>query len=233
VHEDIAAEKLKADLLIGSLFGLAHRIETTDALFAAASRRVALGNPPGKAGSLGDALNWEALLVEVPTNEDLHFITDDRDYSSALDSAAMNPFLVKEWKERKESNLWFYKNLSAFFRDHYPNIKLEMESQKGALIEALANSPTFASTHAIVAGLSKHADFTPEQANGIVNAANTNSQVGWICGDPDVKELLMRVIAANNSQIDPDACRNALALLGEPMASDSEGAIVVTHDVPV
>ena len=229
VHQDIANENLKADQLIRSLFGLAQAIPTTDSLFNAAWRRVQLGNPPGKAGSLGDALNWEALLGAVAPNEDLHFVTDDRDFASPLNDHSMNPFLLSEWRTAKSSSLWFYRSLSAFFKDHYPNIKLAMETEKDTLIQQLGSSPSFAWTHSIVAGLAKHVDFTPEQAAGIVNAAMTNNQVAWICQDPDVKDLVSRVVEAHKSEMDPAVVIHLRTLMGEQVEAE---AAAPSDDLP-
>lgn len=221
VDADIRKERLKADVLLSSLFELAQGIPTTDALFDAAWRRVQLGNPPGKAGSLGDALNWEALLAASPSREDLHFVTDDRDYCSPLDTSSLNEFLRAESKARKSSHLWFYRSLSAFFREHYPNIKLAREAEKDRLVAQLANSGSFARTHAVVAGLLKHTDFTPDQANGIVNAALMNDQVRWICEDEDVNELLTKVVAANHHQLELAALREIQDLLDEPTEEEA------------
>jgi hypothetical protein len=55
---------------------------------------MSVGNPPGKQGSLGDAINWEALLAEVPDGEDLYLIADDRDYLSVLNENKPKEFLV-------------------------------------------------------------------------------------------------------------------------------------------
>jgi hypothetical protein len=88
---------LKADVIIAQLFKLAIPIDCGDALIQKARTRFDLGSPPGKAGSLGDALNWEALMAGVPETVALHFISDDKDYCSALDEDSFNGFLSEEW----------------------------------------------------------------------------------------------------------------------------------------
>jgi hypothetical protein len=70
---------------------------------------MSVGNPPGKKGSLGDAINWEALLENVPDGEDLYLIADDRDYFSVLDENKPREFLIREWKEKRESDVFFYR----------------------------------------------------------------------------------------------------------------------------
>ena len=87
---DIEAKKLKADQVIEELFDRSHDIKVTDYLVELAQLRMALGNPPGKKGSLGDALNWESLLRTVPKRRIIYFISDDKDYCSPLNSNAFN-----------------------------------------------------------------------------------------------------------------------------------------------
>lgn len=92
---------------------------------------------------------------------------------------------------------------------------LVKEVEKDGLVTQLANSSSFACTHAVVEGLSKHAEFSPDQANGIVDAALMNDQVRWIAMDEDVHELLMRVVSANHHQLEPDALREIRDLLDD------------------
>ena len=49
-------------------------------------RRTEVGNPPGKADSLGDALNWEWLLEQEIEfwDDELILISSDNDYESEL-----------------------------------------------------------------------------------------------------------------------------------------------------
>src|SRR5271157_154690 len=59
ITADACNSNLKADKTIGSLIELAKPIEISDTIYQLAQRRHARGNPPGKPGSLGDAINWE------------------------------------------------------------------------------------------------------------------------------------------------------------------------------
>ena len=61
IGRDVAEQTLKADKTIQELFTKATIIETTDTLVERARLRIQVGNPPGKEGSLGDAISWEAL----------------------------------------------------------------------------------------------------------------------------------------------------------------------------
>jgi predicted nucleic acid-binding protein len=202
--KDIDACKLKADALIAQLFALATPIANSPELVERARLRMEVGNPPGKDGSFGDAINWEALMEIVKAKEDLYFISDDKDYCSPLNEDRFNEFLVREWEEAKKSKLRFYKRLSAFFKDTFPDIKLAQELEKDLLIQALASSGTFASTHNVVAKLAEYGDFTASQANDIVNAALSNNQVLWIIGDNDVRDFLSRVVNQHADNLDPE-----------------------------
>lgn len=101
LNADIAARNLRADEVIEELFDEAIRLTTDDEVTSRARLRVDVGNPPGKNGSLGDAINWELLLAEVPKKEDLYFVTEDRDYVSALDENLFKDFLLDEWKKKR------------------------------------------------------------------------------------------------------------------------------------
>ena len=65
IQQDIDDHKLPADSLIQQLFGLATKLDNTEQCIDRARLRIELGNPPGKKGSLGDAVIWETLLAKV------------------------------------------------------------------------------------------------------------------------------------------------------------------------
>lgn len=114
LSEDIRKFSLKADGIISQLFALSQRIPTLRDIMQQARDRMDLGNPPGKNGSLGDAVNWESLLHTVPKKTDLHFVTDDKDYSSPVAEEDFSSFLSGEWKKKKQSKIVYYKRLSGF-----------------------------------------------------------------------------------------------------------------------
>ncbi|MCC7134393.1 MAG: DUF4935 domain-containing protein [Gemmatimonadales bacterium] len=217
---DIKAQSLKADELIEDLFQKATCLPRDAALLARARLRQDVGNPPGKEGSLGDAINWESLLEHVPDDQDLHLVTDDRDFASALDDESLHPFLGTEWDRTRTSHIYFYKRLSDFFRRHFAHIRLAHELEKDLLISDLAASGTFAQTHATIAKLASFADFTATQADAIALAAASNNQVYWIATDSDVFSVLSDVATRYASQIDPHHLRLLLDLLNQPPTSD-------------
>lgn len=187
LEADIQGKTLKADKIIAQLFKLAKGVPCDDDVFQKAERRIKCGNPPGKDGKLGDALNWEALLKEVPEKDGpFYFISGDKDYCSPLDENVFNGYLHAEWGERKKSKLHFYRRLSAFFKEHFPNIKFAAQLEVDLVIELLVASGNFNTTHLAIAKLSKHESFTAAQVETMAVAALINTQIGWILDDPDV-----------------------------------------------
>lgn len=208
ISADIKSNSLKADKVIKQLFEKANNIETKEEVLIKASMRMDIGNPPGKKGSLGDAINWETLLAEVPNKEDLYLIADDRDYFSIIDNHRPKEFLDQEWKQKKESEVLFYRRISPFFKEHYPDIKLASELEKEVAVQQLVGSNNFASTHSSVSKLSKYEGFSGFQINEIVDAALTNSQVNWIIGDVDIFEFFTKIITEYKDEIEEEACEN-------------------------
>lgn len=215
---DAEAKSLKADALIQSLFDAAVRVETTP-LLARARLRCDVGNPPGKKGSLGDAINWEALLQAVESGNDLHLVSGDGDYCSALDVSRLDGFLLHEWEVAKKSKIIFFKQLALFFREEFPDIRLASEMEKDLAIRDLATSGSFAQTHQVIARLAQYTDFTASQLNEIVSAVLSNNQVYWIASDTDVHTFLSTVLRGRENQIDPENLQKLGDLLaGEPDA---------------
>jgi len=227
LDKDIANETLKADEILKELFAKATTIASTDALIFAALRRVRVGNPPGKEGSLGDAINWETLLGNVTAGEDLYFITDDQDYVSLLDDCRFKDFLAKEWVEKRRGNVIYHRRLSSFFKDHFPDIKLASELEKELAIQALATTNNFASTHSAVAKLSKYTQFSAAQVNDIVRAVISNNQVLWIIADEDVAAFVNSVVSGREKDIQKENLNELQRLIKK--ASDA----TPTEDLPV
>ncbi len=204
ITEDAIEHKFNADDRIKELFKLAEYVETTDEILSEAKFRLAVGNPPGKNGSLGDAINWEAILSEIPIDEDLYFVADDKDYYSVLDENRPKDFLLADWKEFNKSDLFFYRRLSQFFKEHYPEIKLASELEKEIEIKNLAQSGNFARTHTVINKLSKFEGFSQTQVNQLVEIALSNDQVTWIFGDEDVYEFYTALLDRHADAIDDD-----------------------------
>jgi predicted nucleic acid-binding protein len=187
----VADGSLHADELITDLFARGKSVDLTDKILEAAKLRVLLGNPPGKPGSYGDAVNWESLLVEVPNHEDLVLVTNDKDYKSKLDLNRLNEYLIDEWKRKKGSQIHLHGSLRSALEAHYPEIRLEPEPEpeQDQAVEQLVNARNFLATHRAIRRLSRFSEFEPDQVAAIVGAGIDNSQVRGIMEDDDVFEF--------------------------------------------
>lgn len=200
----IESFKLKADELIKELFSKAIFVEITDELIQRAKLRYDLGNPPGKNNSYGDALNWESLLIEVDYKEDIHFLSDDKDYFSQIDKNKFNSFLEQEWKEVKASTIYFYKSISNFFRINFPDIKLSTELRKDITIKKLEKAGSFQSARKHLNELFNLHDFNSDQINKIIEISINNNQVLRISEDSDINEILFSFIDNYENVIDSE-----------------------------
>lgn len=228
VRRAAADKELHADKLINELFGLAQPIALTDDVWRLAKRRFDLGNPPGKGQSYGDAINWESLLTTVPNGQDLLFVTSDADYMSKLETGLLSDFLRAEWTERKKSTATAYATLSALFEKHYPNIKLAAELEKELAIDRLIGSQNFLETHSAIHAVSQYADFSSEQAQALVEAANGNTQIRWILEDDDVYAFFTRIAARYGDVIEP----SELAAFWENAEPESEADEYQADELP-
>jgi len=209
VTDDVTGRTLKADQKIEELFSKSKFIKTTQELVVKAKLRMDIRNPPGKDGSLGDAINWEALLESVEDNQKLYLIADDKDYYSVLDGNKLKEFLSDEWKEKKSEVVVFYRRLSQFFKEHYPDIKLDSELEKELAVRSLVNSENFTNTHSAISKLNKYAEFNKSQVNELIQVCFTNDQVGWIINDKDVK-YFYKALLSNHSEIIEDELKEKL-----------------------
>lgn len=204
-ENDIKSKNLRADHLIGGIFDNSTILETTKEIYDEAKMRMDIGNPPGKNGSIGDAINWLLLLKRVPDGEDLFVISEDSDFYSLIDEKEINPFLVNEWTSVKHSEIKGYRNLKDFLKDHYDGIHLSFDPEKKALIDALETSPNFASTHTLVAKLNDYKYFSLEEAKAILDAIDVNSQFGWIVKDKDILRFLKMSILPHKDNLNTES----------------------------
>ena len=187
LDQEILEEKTPTDKIIREFFENVPVIARTDDVVKKAKLRYSIGNPPGKDNKYGDAINWELLLKHVPVNKDLYLISEDKDYVSVLDNNVIMPFLQKEWNEKKNAKVFFFRNLSDFFGKYYK--VLQTESEKNDLINGLSISNSFAMTHSLIDSLRKYSDFTEQQKNLLFQIANENTQVKWILTDEVISEF--------------------------------------------
>ena len=125
---DIERRTLPADRIFDQIVQASEVLIVTNDVVEAAKLRVARGNPPGKNGSLGDAINWELLVRNADRNADLHIVTQDKDYVSPIDRARISDFLADEWNSRVGSAIYLYSTLRALFEEVAPEIELSPET---------------------------------------------------------------------------------------------------------
>jgi PIN domain len=219
--KDAIDGKLKADALVADLFKKANLIAVTDQVYADALRRIRRGNPPGKENSSGDAINWECLLSKIDSGTDVHLVSEDKDYRSQLSPSDFNEFLAEEWRERKNSNVKFYAKISDFFKANFPNIKIASEVERDLLIEELSESGSFAQTHIVIGKLFKHTDFSATQIEQLVQIAQSNSQIGWIIGDADVRAFYQSLLK-HKDKLSTEAGDQLQALVSEGQKAVAE-----------
>jgi len=204
VEEDVAKRQLPVDKLTNEIYHLCLKIEDSNDIINKAEIRFKRGNPPGKNNSLGDAINWETLLINVPQKEDLFFISGDKDYQNPINDKEFNQFLSNEWKKKKESEIFYYSSLVAFLSDHKKDINLHSENEKESIIETLSNSGSFTQTHMLIGKLNKYEYFSDVQMNQLLRIAATNKQVQSIITDKDIKEFYLSIIKGKEDKISDD-----------------------------
>jgi predicted nucleic acid-binding protein len=222
ILEDVEQGDLKADYTIRTLLSNGTKIHVTEQIVSLAQYRYNIGNPPGKNGSLGDAINWECLLAAVPNNTTLYFVTGDKDYYSPIDEKAFNSFLLEEWEMKKNGEIVYFRKISEFFRQKYPDIKLASQLEKDFLIRDLANSSSFLRTHVVVAKLQRQTDFTASQINEIISACLDNDQVALIINDADIKEFIDKITTNNEDRIEADNLKRLKKLMEGQPSNESE-----------
>ena len=184
--ERASKHELSADKLIKEIFEKSTLIETTQEVLDRAKKRVLLGNPPGKSGSYGDAINWECVLTKVDIFDTLHFVSRDKDYASKLHEGSFNEFLDRELSELHVADVEYYSSLKEFIERHFPEVKIEAFLQAAEAVQALEQSGSFSSTHLAITRLNSCEVFSINQVKRLIVAGEENAQVSWILGDDDV-----------------------------------------------
>lgn len=219
--------RLKADELIEVLFDQFKDEVLDQEIFIKARVRQQIGNPPGKKDSLGDAINWEWLIVSVPDLEDLNIVSGDGDFESVLTSGVVKDFLRREWRAIKRSEIRLFKGLPELLKEFFPDIKLSDEIDKKDAIMKLESSYNFSATHAAIAKLSKYDEFNENEQVRLVNAFIENQQINWILGDEDVFEFAKKLLGQiKNVAIQIDAVPLE-TMIAEVVKARNEDAIQV------
>jgi predicted nucleic acid-binding protein len=220
VTADIHSNALKADQIISELFSSSEVHTVPEPVVSRARLRVDLGNPPGKKGSMGDAINWEWLIQsQVPDGvREIVIVSGDGDFESELSKGELREFLLREWNERHPSCLLSLdKSLTDFLKREFPAIQLADETEKLAAIERLEKAWSFTATHRAIEQLSIYDDFKDQEVERILRAYVENRQVYWILGDEDVHSFALKI----KSLAKTDATRDLAKKLDELVAQFS------------
>lgn len=213
IKERIRDGKLRADIVLSELFSVSQQGDHDPGVIERAKLRVDLGNPPGKRGSLGDAVSWETLLQDVPDGEDLIVVSGDADFRSQFDKGHVREFLADEWKNKKSGGLILFLSLLEFAKEHEKTIKLRMETKRvrdqRRFVERLEASDSFESTHGAIDALGRCFPFTADHVRRLVDALGENSQIGWISEDPDVSAFYRRLYKEQSNDMS-EATREVL-----------------------
>lgn len=204
LKHDAETKTLQADEILNKLFEKAKTIETTDEIISKGILRYNIGNPPGKDKSYGDAINWESLLDDVPDEQDLYFISDDKDFYSKLNDKKFNDYLLSEWQENKNSKLFYYRKITDFFKEHFPHIEItsETETEKEIIIKNLYEAYSFDNAKYVIRKLRNYDNFSIKQLNDITTAFTSNNQIYWIKDDSIVYSARKQIIEENRDKID-------------------------------
>ena len=204
VRRDAKFADLPADSVLQNLFVSAGSSRVAPWTLDAAQRRSMLGNPPGKPGSVGDAIHWEVLLSKVPHGKDLHIITRDTDFSSPLDDRRLSRFLLEEWRERVGSRVHLHRTMNEFFGAASLDINLEFEEQRSSDVDDLVNAGSFKATHRAIEKLSAYDNLSTTEIADLVFALHTNPQIHAIRDDLDVKAFYSAIWQKYGDTIDLD-----------------------------
>ena len=189
-RKDAAEQLLPADSVFTTIIDAAGLIKSEEEILQKANRRRLRGNPPGKKDSVGDQINWEILLDKVPDGQDLHVVTKDGDYASALNSDSPHQFLQTEWKKKKNGSLFIHRQLKPFLNAKFSDIKLVLDIEKQLAIDSLIYSGNFSRTHSAIDELKQYLeDLIWKEAEQIFEAGISNQQISWIGTDTDVNDF--------------------------------------------
>ena len=195
--DDIENNALKADLIIKDLFATTDVAEASKRIIYRAEKRTNIGNPPGKKGSIGDAINWEWLLEqEISANTaEVVILSGDGDFESELVKGNLKEFLLREWaRQHPNCTPRLEKSLVDLLSRDFADIKLADEVDKVIAIEKLEETSSFAATHVAIAQLSKLDDFSNAELLRLLNAYLTNNQVYWIRRDNDIASFGNKIV---------------------------------------
>ena len=218
---DIKEKKLPADQLIKELFDSSEIIIHEQNQIETAKTRMMIGSPPGKNGSLGDAINWEMLIdYSYASWDDLYFISSDKDYNSCLYENTMNEYLRKEWQDKTSTRIHYYNRLSAFFKDKFPDIQFNENIERQVLVNELCESSSFKETHKSIRDLFGENNFTKDEYVKIFSALIQNQQINQIIDDDDVNKFFASMILAGRKYLSKELLAKTEEYIAVPSGDD-------------
>lgn len=214
--KQIKNKSLPADKLIYEIFSINEILEISDNLLNKARRRITLGNPPGKDGSSGDAINWECILENVPDKNDLYFICGDKDYASNINNNEFSEFLSDEWKSKKKSKVILFNLISQFLQDKFPKIKMsktDIEEEQTAI-----KNSTLSRLHETMASIDASVQRAMQQSMASIDPIAALQRAMQQCAAFN-SSALQRLMQQSMASIDPIALQRALVAYKKKLES--------------
>jgi hypothetical protein len=214
VLDDIKNRELAADKLVIELFNVGEQLKHNEENIRKARQRIEIGAPPGKNGSLGDAINWEMLIeYGYASWDDLYFISADKDYSSHLYEETLNEYLQKEWTEKNKSKIHYFSRLSQFFKKMFPAIEFDENIERQILVSNLCEAASFKGTHKAIMGLIWEDTFTKKEIDLLFMALIENSQINGIIDDADVDSFYKQLWKDYRKHLDTSLVESVESIL--------------------
>jgi len=215
---DASNNALPADIVLQDLIDKAELYLDDEQIFVRAVKRMQKGSPPGKPDSVGDQYNWEVLLSRVPDG-DLHIVSNDGDYVSALNTGRPHPSLEVEWKQSKNGKLHVYKGVKPFL-DRYLADAEEARGQPAA--EPAASPPEPVQAHGVM--LEVAAAATPVTAP----SAEKEAAIEALVTSPTFRATHEAI--AKLEQLRPTINRTEAERLLEAAIDNSQIALIASDD---
>jgi predicted nucleic acid-binding protein len=203
LEKAISTKTLNADRVIAEIISSSMKLARSDKHNNAALIRFRLGNPPGKSSTtICDQVNWEILLDSVPPNTDLILVTGDTDFRSKRDRAQPSEFLIEEWKNRNGGKLTACDDIGPLLPRIDDAARIQSQITKDDLVSKLVNSNNFAMTHRVIAQLIPFIPLLNDlDREKLAEAFQSNAQINWVAGDPDVASFFMTVFNGHTDKL--------------------------------
>jgi predicted nucleic acid-binding protein len=232
LNSDVKSKTLGPDALVEQLFDRATIIPESQSLYEDARKRSLLRRPPGKKDSMGDCLNWLALMGAIPDGEDIFIVSRDGDFRTQVSGNELSDYLQEEWHEKKESAAKLCKGIGEFFKDNYPDIKLATDLKRQKAVQQLVASGNFLSTHRYIRKLSSLGELSDQEARDVFDAALSNTQIMWLGEDNDVNSYIRGLMSVKSSLLDPEETERLSQLYPDITQANEEEAEINFDDLP-